>query len=301
MIVLAATNLGVLLGPALLRLGRFDRRVVLDIPDMVAREAILKIHARGKPFTADVSWERIAKRTVGFSGADLENMLNEAAILAARENKKVIGNPEIDEAALKVKLGPAKKRLQAEEDKKLTAYHEAGHAVVTYHLPKMDPVSRISIVARGVSLGHTLIPPQADRTHETRSRLLEQIIAVLGGRTAEELVFGELTTGAANDIEQATRIARQMVIDFGMSSLGPINLGPQVEYSEMGRALWLEPAQLSPEMAARVDGEVKKIIDDCAKQSMTILKKERKKLDLLAGELLEKETIEQEEFERLMK
>lgn len=299
--VLAATNRGDLLDPALLRPGRFDRRVILDMPDLVAREAILKIHARGKPFGSDVDWGRVAKRTVGFSGADLENMLNEAAILAARDNKKLIEMEDIDEAALKVKLGPAKKRLQTEEDKKLTAYHEAGHAIVTFNLPHMDPVSRISIVARGVTLGHTQIPPTADRTHETKSHLLAQITAVLGGRAAESLVFNELTTGAANDIEQATQIARRMVVDFGMSELGPMNLGPQVEYSEMGRALWMEPSQLSPEMAATVDKEVKKIIDQCSQQTFEILKKQRKKLDLVAKNLLEKETIEQEEFEGLMK
>ena len=227
-------------------------------------------------------------------------MLNEAAILTARGNKKLIEMEDIDEAALKVKLGPAKKRLQTEEDKKLTAYHEAGHAIVTFNLPHMDPVSRISIVARGVTLGHTQIPPTADRTHETKSHLLAQITAVLGGRAAESLVFNELTTGAANDIEQATQIARRMVVDFGMSELGPMNLGPQVEYSEMGRALWMEPSQLSPEMAAAVDREVKKIIDQCSQQTFEILKKQRRKLDLVARNLLEKETIEQEEFEKLM-
>jgi len=247
-----------------------------------------------------IDWEKVAKRTVGFSGADLENMLNEAAIQAAREGKKVIGISEIEEAAIKVKLGPAKKRLQTEEDKKITAYHEAGHAIVTSSLPHMDPVSRISIVARGVSLGHTLIPPVADRTHETKSRLLEQITSLLGGRAAEDIVFSEMTTGAANDIEQATRIARAMVVDFGMSDLGPLNLGPQIEYSEMGRALWMEPSQLSPEMAAKVDMEIKKIVDSSYKKAVTILKKSRKKLDLVAENLLKKETLEQEEFEKLL-
>ncbi|MFZ5366073.1 MAG: LAGLIDADG family homing endonuclease [Patescibacteria group bacterium] len=299
-ILLHNTNRGDLLDPALLRPGRFDRRIVLDMPDMEARKAILKIHARGKPFSPDVSWDKIAKRTVGFSGADIENMLNEAAILAAREGKKAIGMVEIDEASLKVKLGPAKKRLQTEEDKKMTAYHEAGHAIVTSNLPHMDPVSRISIVARGVSLGHTLIPPTQDRTHETKSHLIEQIIAILGGRAAEDIVFSEMTTGAANDIEQATRIARGMVIDFGMSDLGPVNLGPQVEYSDMGRALWMEPSQLSPEMAAKVDREVKKIIDSSYKQALEILRKSRKKLDLIAENLIKKETLEQEEFAALM-
>jgi cell division protease FtsH len=300
-IVVAATNRGDLLDPALLRPGRFDRRIVLDMPDIQDREAILKIHARGKPFTPDVSWPKVAKRTVGFSGADLENMLNEAAIGAARNDKKVIEAQDINEAALKVKLGPAKKKLQTEEDRKMTAYHESGHALVTNALPHMDPVSRISIVARGVSLGHTLIPPLRERVHETKSRLLEQISAMLGGRAAEDLVFGEMTTGAANDIAQATRVARKMVIDFGMSDLGPVNLGPQMEYSEMGRALWMEPSQLSPEMAAKVDQAVKKILDDCYRKAADILKKQKEKLDKVAGALLEKETLEQEEFEALTK
>jgi len=300
-IVVAATNRGDLLDPALLRPGRFDRRVVLDMPDIQDREAILKIHARGKPFTSGVTWKQISKRTVGFSGADLENMLNEAAIAAARNDKKEINMEDINEAALKTKLGPAKKKLQTEEDRKMTAYHESGHAIVTQALPNMDPVSRISIVARGVSLGHTLIPPIRERVHETKSRLVEQVTAMLGGRAAEEIVFGEMTTGAANDIAQATQVARRMVVDFGMSDLGPVNLGPQIEYSEMGRALWMEPSQLSPEMAAKVDQAVKKIIDDGYKKAVEILRKSRKKLDKVAEALLEKETLEQEEFERLVK
>lgn len=300
-IVVAATNRGDLLDPALLRPGRFDRRVVLDMPDIQDREAILKIHARGKPFTSGVTWKQISKRTVGFSGADLENMLNEAAIAAARNDKKEINMEDINEAALKTKLGPAKKKLQTEEDRKMTAYHESGHAIVTQALPNMDPVSRISIVARGVSLGHTLIPPIRERVHETKSRLVEQVTAMLGGRAAEEIVFGEMTTGAANDIAQATQVARRMVVDFGMSDLGPVNLGPQIEYSEMGRALWMEPSQLSPEMAAKVDQAVKKIIDDGYKKAVEILRKSRKKLDKVAEALLEKETLEQEEFEKIVK
>lgn len=300
-VVLAATNRGDLLDPALLRPGRFDRRVVLDMPDIVAREAILKIHARGKPFDADVTWNKVAKRTVGFSGADLENMLNEAAILAARSNKKVIGVAEVEEAGLKVKLGPVKRVLQSDEDKKVSAYHEAGHAIVTHALPKMDPVSRISIVARGMSLGHTFIPPAADRVHETKSRLLAQIASMLGGRAAESLVFNELTTGASNDITQATKIARMMVVNFGMSDLGPINLGPQVEYSENGKPFWMEPTPLSAEMSARVDEEVKRIIDEANQKAVDILKVSKKKLDVVAEALMEKETLEQEEFEKLLK
>ena len=298
-VVLAATNRGDLLDPALLRPGRFDRRVVLDMPDKEGRLAILRIHARGKRFSHNINWERTAERTVGFSGADLENMLNEAAILTARDEKKEISMVEIEEAATKVKLGPAKKRLQTEEDKKLTAYHEAGHGIVTHHLPHMDPVHRISIVARGMSLGHTLIPPAADRSHETKSHLLEQITAMLGGRAAEELVFREMTTGAANDIEGATRLARHMVIDFGMSELGPIDLGPQVEYGEFGKA-WLEPTQVSPAMQERIDKEVKKIIDSCYKQARVTLAKARRALDTVAQALVERETLERDDFEKLV-
>lgn len=299
-IVLAATNRGDLLDPALLRPGRFDRRVLLDMPDKEGREAILKIHARGKKLNKAIDWGRVADRTVGFSGADLENMLNEAAILAARENKKEISMEDIEEAATKVKLGPAKKRLQSEEDKRITAYHEAGHAIATHFLPKMDPVHRISIVARGMSLGHTLIPPAADRTHETKSRLLQQITAILGGRAAEEVVFDELSAGAANDIDQATRVARAMVVDFGMSSLGPVDLGPQYDYDEMGKATWYEPAQVSPAMQEKVDNEVKRIIDECHKNAIELVRKNKPKLDKVVKELLEKETLDREQFEMIV-
>lgn len=299
-IVVSATNRGDLLDPALLRPGRFDRRVMLDMPDIEGRKAILLIHARGKPFKKEVDWEKVAKRTVGFSGADLENMLNEAAIRAARYNQKEIGTEDIEEAAIKVKLGPERKRLQSEEDKKLTAYHEAGHALVNYNSPNMDPVHRISIVARGVSLGHTLIPPKQDRSHETKTRLLEQIRVMMGGRAAEELVFKEMTTGAANDIDQATRIARAMVVEFGMSDLGPINYGPQIDATEMGK-IWYEPTQISPEMQGEIDNEVEKIVNQAFKKSLTILEEHQDKLDLVARQLLEKETIEGDEFEQLMR
>jgi len=299
-IVLAATNRGDLLDPALLRPGRFDRRVVLDMPDVEDRKAILSIHARGKPFAKDVNWDNVAKRTVGFSGADLENMLNEAAILAARENRTMINPQDIEEAATKVKLGPEKKRLQTEEERKMTAYHEAGHAIVSFVLPNMDPVHRISIVSRGVAMGFTLIPPKKDRYTETKSHLLEMVATLLGGRAAEELVFNELTAGAASDIDQATRIARQMVVDFGMSSLGPTYLGPQIETTEWGRS-WVQPSEISPEMQAKIDKEIKKIVDEAYQKALGILKKSRKKLDLVAEKLTKKETLEGEEFEELMK
>lgn len=299
-VVLAATNRGDLLDPALLRPGRFDRRIMLDMPDKLGREKILEIHARGKKIAKDINWERVADRTVGFSGADIENMLNEAAILAAREDKNKIEEDDIEEAATKVKLGPAKKRLQSDEDKKITAYHEAGHAIVTHFLPKMDPVHRISIVARGMSLGHTLIPPAGDRTHETKSRLSQQITAMLGGRAAEETVFNEMTSGASNDIERATQLARAMVVDFGMSPLGPVNLGPQYDVDDMGKPQWFEPTQVSPAMQEKVDSEIKVIIDAAYKGSLDIIKSRRKELDKVVEVLLKKENLDRDEFEKIV-
>lgn len=299
-VVVAATNRGDLLDPALVRPGRFDRRIILDMPDIEGRKAILQIHKKGKPFTSKVNWEKIARRTVGFSGADLENMLNEAAILAARDNKKEIGNLELEEAALKVKLGPEKKRKQTQEDLKMTAYHEAGHAVVTYFLPKMDPVHRVSIVSRGMALGYTLIPPKKDRYNETQTYLLSRIGSLLGGRAAEELVFSELTGGAASDISQASEIARKMVVNLGMSDLGPVSYGARTGIEDLGRA-WYEPVKVSPKMQANVDEEIKKIVDQAYQKTLEILKKNKAKLDKVAKVLLEKETIEAEEFEALMK
>lgn len=299
-VVVAATNRGDLLDPALLRPGRFDRRVMLDMPDKEGRKKILEIHAKGKKFEKNIEWDRIASRTVGFSGADLENMLNEAAILTARTNRREITSEDIEEAATKVKLGPARKRFQSDEDRRITAYHEAGHAVVTHTLPLMDPVHRISIVARGVSLGHTFIPPAVDRSHETKTRLLEQVTAMLGGRAAEELVFQDMTTGAGNDISNATNIARRMVVDFGMSALGPIDWGPQYDVDEMGRPRSWEPMQVGPRMQEEIDNEVRKIMDACYKEAARILKKEKKMLDKVAEELMKKETLDREDFEKIV-
>lgn len=299
-IIIAATNRGDLLDPALLRPGRFDRRIMLDMPDKEGRQAILKIHAKGKKFTGGIKWAGIADRTVGFSGADLENILNEAAISAARSGKKTIDSEDIEEAATKVKLGPAKKRLQSKEDRKITAYHEAGHAVVTHFLSKMDPVQRISIVARGMSLGHTFIPPVGDRTHETKNRILQQITTMLGGRASEEEVFDEMTSGASNDIEQATRLARAMVVSFGMSPLGPIDFGPQTSYDEMGNPSWYEPAHVSPAMQEKVDQEIKIIVDSCYKNAASIIKKKRKILDKVGKALLKKETLDRDDFEKIV-
>ncbi|MFC1624910.1 ATP-dependent zinc metalloprotease FtsH [Patescibacteria group bacterium] len=300
-IVVAATNRGDLLDPALLRPGRFDRRVTLDMPDKEGRLAILKIHARGKKFTKVIDWLKIADRTVGFSGADLENMLNEAAIQAAREGKNVIEMSDVEESATKVKLGPAKKKLQTDEDRQITAYHEAGHAITAHFLPKTDPVQRISIVARGMSLGHTEISSTGtDRTHETKTRLIQSITAMLGGRAAENLIFNEMTAGATNDIKNATKLAKAMVVDFGMSVLGPVNLGSNAEYGEFGNLDWYEGSSISPKMQEKVDNEIKKIIDLCYKNAEEILKKNKKLLDKVVKILLIKETLDKDQFEKIV-
>ena len=292
LVVMAATNRPDVLDPALVRPGRFDRRVMLELPDVKGREAILGIHAKNKPFEKEVNWERIAKRTVGFSGADLENMLNESAILAARLGKKAIDMKDLEEAATKVKLGPEKKRLQSDLDRKMTAYHEAGHALVSWFMPNMDPVHRISIVSRGMSLGHTMMEPM-DRIHETKTHLIEEIAVMLGGRAAESLVFDEVTTGASDDIAKASEVARTMVVEYGMSELGPVNLNPDPRTP-------YEQSQISPDMASKIDIQVKNLTDEGYKQAMIILKKLRVKLDTLAEELLKKETLESEEFEKLI-
>lgn len=296
LVVIAATNRPDILDSALVRPGRFDRRVMISYPDIEGRKAILTIHAKGKPFVKDLSWESVAKRTVGFTGADLENMLNEAAILAARGDRKTINMDDIEEAATKVKMGPEKKRLQTDEDKNITAYHESGHAIVSYAMPKADPVHRISIVGRGMSLGHTLIPPQFDRVHETKARLLEQIATMLGGRVAEEMVFSDVTTGASNDIEKATEVAKTMVVEYGMSRLGPINLT-----SEGNPMFGGEGGQVSQTMQTAIDREVAFIIDEAYKRANLALKQNRKKLDEVAAVLMKKETLEGEEFEKIMK
>jgi len=298
-IVLAATNRGDLLDPALLRPGRFDRRVVLSLPDIEGRKKILSIHAKGKPFEKNIDWVRVAQRTVGFSGADLENMLNEAAIKAARESKNEISFLDIEDAATKVKLGPEKKRMQSDEEKLITAYHEAGHAVTAYYLKNIDPVHRISIVSRGHALGFTQVPPEKDKYHETRSELKDMMTMMLGGRAAEEIHFKEMTGGAASDIEQVTTVARRMVVDYGMSDLGPINLTPQHDMDKYSSA-YFPPSQLSESMKTKVDEQIKLLIDQAHNQASVLLIKYHKKLDLVAMELMKKETLERDEFEKLM-
>lgn len=296
-IVMAATNRPDMLDSALTRPGRFDRRVALDFPDIEGRKAIIQIHMKGKPFAKEVDIERIARRTVGFSGADLANMLNEAAILAAREARKEITNIDLEEAATKVKLGPQRKRMQSQEEKKMTAYHEGGHALVAHYLPHTDPVHRISIVSRGSTGGHTLVPPTIDRYTETKTRLLERIATLLGGRAAEELVFGEFTTGASSDLEIASTVARQMVEDFGMSTLGPTIFAPN---PQIAAAMFGESNHVSPDLAAKIDREIAKIIDQGYKAAKDVLARHRSKLDLVADTLLEKETLERDEFEKLV-
>ncbi|MEA2020617.1 MAG: ATP-dependent zinc metalloprotease FtsH [Patescibacteria group bacterium] len=301
-VVLGATNKPEMLDPALVRPGRFDRRIILTLPDIEGRKGILKIHMRGKPFTNDVNVEELARRTVGFSGADIENMLNEAAILAARGGKEKIGSEHLEEAATKVKLGPQRKRLKSEEERRLTAFHEAGHAVVAHHLPKMDPVHRVSIVARGLSLGFTMIPPKIDRYNETRSRLLAQIIALLGGRAAEKVHLSEFSIGASSDIEKATQLAREMVTKFGMSKLGPMSFEEYL--GEGGNWPYRSPVggkvEYSEEMRKEVDKEVKRIIEDCYEKAEDLVKKYSNELQRVVDELMEKETLSGDEFEKLV-
>ncbi len=298
-IVMAATNRGDLLDPALVRPGRFDRRVTVRLPDLEERTHIIKIHSKGKPFAKGTNWERVAKRTVGFSGADIENMLNEAAIAVARDDRKEIKFADIEEASLKVKLGRTKKRLHDEYERKLTAYHEAGHAVIAHVSPHADPVHRVSIVSRGMALGYTLTPPEKDKVQVTKSELLEDMAVMLGGRAAEDLIFKELTAGASNDIKRATAIARSMVVEYGMSDLGPMNFGPQYESNDYGM-LWGKPFEVSDTVQAKVDEEIVRLINQAQVESTKLLKKYKKQLDIVAEKLLETETIDTDEFTELM-
>ncbi|MBI3485494.1 ATP-dependent zinc metalloprotease FtsH [Candidatus Daviesbacteria bacterium] len=296
-IVIGATNRPDLLDQALIRPGRFDRRVVLGMPDIEERKAIISIHMKGKPFTKEVSIEKLARRTVGFSGADLANVLNEAAILAAREGKTAIDGKDLEEAATKEKLGPQRKRMQSDYDRKLSAYHEAGHAIVGHFLKHIDPVHRISIVSRGMSGGHTMFPPTEDRSNETKTRLVEQITAALGGQAAEEIVFKDISTGASSDIEVATNLARAMVTEYGMSGLGPINLHPKSMFGIWGRGE--DSADISPELRNAVDREVKKLLDNGFREALSLIRKHRSGLDKVAKELLDKETLDGDEFEAI--
>jgi len=301
-IVMAATNRPDVLDPALLRPGRFDRRVVLDMPDIQDRTAILKIHAKNKPLSKAANLETIAKQTPGFSGADLQNILNEAAILAARDNKKEISMTDIEKSVEKIYLGPERKSaVMNEKEKKITAYHEAGHALVGHMLPNTDPIHKISIISRGMALGVTWSLPSEDKKLITKSELADDIAMMLGGRVAEKVFFNEITTGAANDIEKATKMARDMITRYGMSDkLGNQIYGRRDEFVFLGKELGEHQKDYSEVVAAKIDNEISEFIKDAYKKAEKIIVSNKKKLEKVASVLLEKETIESEEFNRLM-
>ncbi len=299
-IIMAATNRPDILDPALLRPGRFDRRVVLDRPDMRGREAILKVHVKGKPLAPGVELGVLARSTPGFVGADLENLVNEAAILAARRNKKVIAQPEFEEAIERVIAGPERKsRLISEDEKRVVAYHEAGHAVVMHSIPESDPVQKVSIIARGMAGGFTLSLPEEDRTLMARKKILADLTGLLGGRAAEELVFDDITSGASNDIERVTQLARTMVTRLGMSeALGPMVYGQKEELIFLGREI-SEQRDYSEAVAEQIDREVRKLVNEAYDRARAILREHRDALDRVASKLLEEETISREQFEEL--
>ena len=299
-IIIAATNRPDVLDPALLRPGRFDRQVQVNLPDAKGREAILNVHAIGKTFSKEVELKNIAQRTVGFSGADLENLLNEAALLAVRRNKNSISMVEIDEAHDRVLMGPAKKsKKYTENDKKLVAYHEAGHAVLGIKLDGANDVQKITIIPRGFAGGYTMMLPKEERFTSTKKELLERIIGLLGGRVAEELIFNEITTGAHNDFEQATKIARAMVTEYGMSSLGPLQL-EQTEGSVFLGRDYNKSRNFSSQVAYEIDQEMRKIIDECYNKATEIIKENKDLLDLIANTLIENETLTKEQIDYLV-
>ncbi|MBC8332612.1 MAG: ATP-dependent zinc metalloprotease FtsH [Anaerolineae bacterium] len=299
-IIVAATNRPDVLDPALLRPGRFDRQVVLDQPDVRGREAILKIHVRGKPLANDVDLVVLARATPGFVGADIENMVNEGAILAARRDKKEIGQSEFEEAIERVIAGPERKsRLISEGEKRIVAYHEAGHAVVTNALPEGDPVHKVSITARGQAGGYTLIYPEEDRTLMAKKKLFASMVGLLGGRAAEEIVFDDITSGASNDLERVTRMARTMITRLGMSDdLGPMVYGQKEELIFLGREI-SEQRDYSEAVAEKIDQEVRRTVGEAYEEAKQILLKYRDKLDAVADRLMEVETIGREEFEEI--
>ena len=299
-IVLAATNRPDVLDKALLRPGRFDRQIVVSAPDVKAREEILEVHSRKKKLAPDVDLKTIEKYTSGFSGADLENVLNEAALLAARRNKPEISMTEVEDAMVKVTMGPEKRtRVRSEKEQKLVAYHEAGHAVVSRFLPTQDPVHQISIIPRGMAGGYTMYRPTEDKSFMSRTEMIENIVSLLGGRVSEKLVLDDISTGASNDIERATKIARNMVTKYGMSErVGTITLGQNQEEVFLGRD-FAQSKEYSEETAAIIDEEVKSIIDYAYKKAAEILNANMEKLHVVAGILLEKEKIDGEEFDAI--
>ncbi|MHB8133475.1 MAG: ATP-dependent zinc metalloprotease FtsH [Anaerolineaceae bacterium] len=299
-IIMAATNRPDILDPALLRPGRFDRRVVLDRPDVRGREAILKVHIKGKPLDKEVDLSVIARSTPGFVGADLENLVNEAAILAARRNKTMISQSEFEESIERVIAGPERKsRLISEDEKRIVAYHEAGHAVVMHVLPEADPVQKVSIISRGMAAGYTLALPSEDRTLMAKKKMMADMIGLLGGRAAEEIVFDDITSGASNDIERVTKLARTMVTRLGMSDeLGPMVYGQKEELIFLGREI-SEQRDYSEQVAEKIDDEVRQLVNYSYTQAKKILVEYREKLDAVAKKLLEVETLSKDEFEKV--
>jgi cell division protease FtsH len=299
-IVVAATNRPDVLDPALLRPGRFDRQVILDRPDMRGRLEILKVHSKGKPLAKTVDLQYVARQSPGFSGADLANLVNEAAILAARRNKKVIDTEELTEALERVVAGPERKsRIISDAEKQIIAFHEGGHAVVQRILPKCDPVAKVSIISRGMALGYTMGLPTEDRYLQSKSEFEDKIAGMLGGNAAERLIFGDTTTGASNDIEKATSLARRMVTEFGMSEkLGPLAFGTRDEMIFLGRQIG-EQRNYSDDVARQIDEEVRTIVDRGYARAMEVLTTHRDRLTALADRLIAEETVEGEEFEKL--
>lgn len=300
-IVIAATNRPDILDPALLRPGRFDRQITVNYPDVKGREAILKVHAKGKPLAKEVSLEVLAKRTSGFTGADLENVLNEAAILAARYKKKEIGMTELEEAITRTVVGPEKRsHVITPEDKKITAYHEAGHAVVARVLPNCDPVHEISVIPRGRAAGYTMTMPEDDRDHMSRGKILDEIAMSLGGRVAESVFLSDICTGAYSDLQHATELARRMVVEFGMSDeIGPVFLGGQTEVFIAKD--WGHQRNFSEEVAARVDKEIRRILEEQYDRAKTVLTEQRDAMERIVKALIEYEHIDGDDFEKLFK
>lgn len=300
-IIIAATNRPDILDPALLRPGRIDRQIIVNRPDVKGREEILRVHARNKPFSNDVKLDVIAKRTPGFTGADLENVLNEAALLAARKRENQIRNRDVDEAIDRVIAGPEKRsRVMSEHERKLVAYHESGHAVVGYYLQDAETVHKVTIIPRGMAGGYTVTLPKEDRYFMRRQEMLDRICGLLGGRVAEEITFGEISTGASNDLERVTGIARQMVTEYGMSNkLGPMQYGSRQGQVFLGKDLSSEP-NYSDRVAYEIDEEMKDIVESCHARTRQILTERRDKLEALAQLLLEKETIDEEEIRNVM-
>ncbi|CAK7019003.1 ATP-dependent zinc metalloprotease FtsH [Phascolarctobacterium sp.] len=301
-IMIAATNRPDILDPALLRPGRFDRQIVVDRPDIKGRQEILKVHVKGKPISQEVELDVIARRTPGFTGADLSNLVNEAALMAARKNKNKIEMPEMEEAAERVIMGPERRsRVISDKEKRLTAYHEGGHTLVGMLLDNTDPVHKVTIIPRGRAGGYTLSLPKEDRYYATRSEMLDELKVLLGGRVAEALVLKEISSGASNDLQRATSLARQMICEYGMSGeLGPMTFGHRQDQVFLGRDIGRDK-DYSEEVAAKIDKEIRKFIDEAYQKTESVLNENMDKLHLIANALIERETLEGEEIDQLMK